>query len=239
MCRTVLLLLSGLSISCAFPVPVFAEPATVAASSLHTPHAAHIAEASRRFGIPEAWIVAVLRAESAGDVRAVSSAGAIGLMQVMTDTWAELRVRYDLGRDPYDPRDNIMAGTAYLREMWDRYGDVAAMLAAYNAGPARYDEHRSTGRPLPAETRAYVASLAPVLRGKQPSKRSSVAVPPADWREAGLFVGQDDGASNAKSEALDHVGHGDDTSVPATSEALAAVQAEGLFAARDAIGTRP
>ena len=49
----------------------------------------------------------------------------------MPDTWAGLRVRYRLGRDPYDPRDNILAGTAYLREMWDRYGNVAAMLAAF------------------------------------------------------------------------------------------------------------
>ena len=103
------------------------------------PHAAHIVEASQRFGIPEPWIRAVLRAESAGDVRAISSAGAMGLMQVMPDTWAGLRVRYGLGRDPYQPRDNILAGTAYLREMWDRYGNVAAMLAAYNAGPGRYD----------------------------------------------------------------------------------------------------
>ena len=79
----------------------------------------------------------MLRAESAGDVHAISSAGAWGLMQVMPDTWAGLRARYRLGRDPYDPHDNIMAGTAYLREMWDRYGDVGAMLAAYNAGPGR------------------------------------------------------------------------------------------------------
>jgi hypothetical protein len=105
----------------------------------------------------------VLRVESAGDVRAISSAGAMGLMQVMPDTWAGLRSRHGLGRDPYDPRDNILAGTAYLREMWDRYGNVAAMLAAYNAGPGRYDEHLATGRTLPAETRAYVATLAPVL----------------------------------------------------------------------------
>ena len=104
------------------------------------PYAAHIAEASQRFGIPEHWIRAVLRAESAGDVRAVSSAGAMGLMQVMPDTWAGLRVRHGLGRDPYDSRDNILAGTAYLREMFDRYGNVGAMLAAYNAGPGRLRE---------------------------------------------------------------------------------------------------
>src|SRR3546814_14064344 len=86
------------------------------------PCAVHIEEAVRRFGIPAAWIRAVMRAESAGDVRAISSAGAMGLMQIMPDTWAELRVRHRLGRDPYDPRDNILAGAAYLREMYDRYG---------------------------------------------------------------------------------------------------------------------
>ncbi|WP_262422600.1 lytic transglycosylase domain-containing protein [Brevundimonas denitrificans] len=131
----------------------------------------------------------MLRAESAGDVRAISSAGAMGLMQVMPDTWAGLRVRHGLGRDPYDPRDNILVGTAYLREMFDRYGNVAAMLAAYNAGPGRYDEHRATGRPLPAETRAYVAALAPILGGAAPS--DAPLQPPApqpDWREAPLFV---------------------------------------------------
>ncbi|CAM5593344.1 hypothetical protein ATER59S_05331 [Aquamicrobium terrae] len=164
---------------------------TVAAASpvAADPFAPHIAEAAKRFGIPERWIIAVLRAESAGDVRAVSSAGAMGLMQVMPDTWTELRVRYRLGRDPYDPRDNILAGTAYLREMWDRYRNIGAMLAAYNAGPARYDEHRSTGRPLPAETRAYVAALAPILAGTAPSDvagRQSAA--PPDWRDAPIFV---------------------------------------------------
>ncbi|MFK0209522.1 lytic transglycosylase domain-containing protein [Agrobacterium sp. NPDC090283] len=174
---------------------ITSEPGvTIAQSAVVTrpisdPHGAHIAEASQRFGIPEHWIRAVLRAESAGDVRAISTAGALGLMQVMPDTWAGLRVRYRLGRDPYDPRDNILAGTAYLREMWDRYGNVAAMLAAYNAGPGRYDDHRATGRPLPAETRAYVAALLPLLGRaapiEQPEKR---AEPPPDWREAPLFI---------------------------------------------------
>lgn len=154
------------------------------------PHAAHIAEAARRFGIPEHWIVAVLRAESAGDVRAISPAGALGLMQVMPATWADLRARHGLGRDPYDPRDNILAGAAYLREMFDRYGNVAAMLAAYNAGPGRYDEYLATGRALPPETRAYVAALAPVLSGAVAAEAPAPAPPPPppDWREAGLFV---------------------------------------------------
>lgn len=166
------------------------QPAPISAH----PHAAFIAEASQRLGIPEHWISAVLRVESAGDVRAVSSAGAMGLMQVMPGTWAGLRIRHGLGRDPYDPRDNILAGTAYLREMWDRYDNVAAMLAAYNAGPGRYDEHLTTGRVLPAETRAYIATLAPLLGGAAaPDAPTSVPPPPPDWREAPLFVAQSGG----------------------------------------------
>ncbi|MDH0123890.1 lytic transglycosylase domain-containing protein [Brucella intermedia GD04153] len=184
----VVLFVCGLTLG-AEPAAALAQSAPVARAAAADPHCGHIAEASQRFGIPGHWICAVLRAESAGDVRAISSAGAIGLMQVMPDTWAGLRVRYRLGRDPYDPRDNILAGTAYLREMWNRYGNVAAMLAAYNAGPGRYDEHRAAGRPLPAETRAYVAALAPALGGAvaagTPEKQSA---PPPHWRDAPLFV---------------------------------------------------
>jgi hypothetical protein len=169
---------------------------TAAPQSEH-PFGAHIAEASQRFGIPEHWIFAVLRAESTGDVHAVSSAGARGLMQVMPDTWAELRVHYSLGSDPYHPRDNIMAGTAYLREMFDRYGNVAAMLAAYNGGPGRYDEYLSAGRALPAETRVYVAALTPILSGELlPDGGVSAGSNPSDWRDAPLFVGHFGGASD-------------------------------------------
>lgn len=183
----VVMAIDALSLCSASSVSI-AQSAPIVRTAAADLYAAHIAEASRRFGIPERWIRAVLRAESAGDVRAISSAGAMGLMQVMPDTWAELRIRYRLGRNPYDPHDNILAGTAYLREMWDRYGDVAAMLAAYNAGPARYDEHRAKGRSLPAETRAYVASLAPVLRGERPSKIAFAVARPLDWREAAIFI---------------------------------------------------
>ena len=90
-------------------------------------------------------------------LRAVSPAGALGLMQIMPDTWAELRARYRLGRDPFDPRDNIIAGTAYLREMWDRYGNVAAMLAAYNAGPGAVEQYK--GVPPYEETQHYVKAI--------------------------------------------------------------------------------
>ncbi|HEY4201555.1 MAG TPA: lytic transglycosylase domain-containing protein [Devosiaceae bacterium] len=183
------LLLAGVFTLCAGPTATSAQSAPVVRTAAADPHADHIAEASRRFGIPERWIRAVLRAESAGNVRAISAAGAMGLMQLMPDTWAGLRLRYRLGRNPYNPRDNILAGTAYLREMWDRYGNVTAMLAAYNAGPGRYDKHRSTGRALPAETRAYVAALIPLLGGAAASdiaeRRSA---PPPDWRDAPLFV---------------------------------------------------
>lgn len=124
----------------------------------------YIAEASQRFGVPQAWIAAVMQAESAGlthlNGRPITShAGAMGLMQVMPGTWAVLRRRHGLGPDPHDPRDNILAGAAYLREMHDRFG-YPGLFAAYNAGPGRYAEHLRTGRPLPAETRGYIAQLA-------------------------------------------------------------------------------
>jgi soluble lytic murein transglycosylase-like protein len=127
------------------------------------PYAPFMSEAAQRFGVPASWIRAVMRAESAGDPRAVSPRGAIGLMQIMPATWAELHLRHGLGADPFSLRDSILAGAAYLREMHERYGSVTLMFAAYNAGPARTDEHLATGRALPAETRAYVAALLPVL----------------------------------------------------------------------------
>jgi membrane-bound lytic murein transglycosylase B len=171
------------------PAIAHAEPGP-AQIAVH-PHGAFIAEAAQRFGIPAPWIVAVMRAESANDPRAVSPAGAMGLMQVMPGTWAALRARHGLGEDPHDPRDNILAGTAYLREMWDRYGNVAAMLAAYNAGPGRYDNYLETGRALPAETRAYVAALAPLLgSGTASEAQMAVQTLPPDWRDAALFVAQ-------------------------------------------------
>jgi soluble lytic murein transglycosylase-like protein len=120
-----------------------------------------IAEAARRFALPAHWISRVMRVESAGNVRAVSSAGAMGLMQIMPATWKELRVNYHLGHDPFDAHDNILAGAAYLRELYDRYGSPG-FLAAYNAGPERYEEYLA-GKPLPRETIAYVAKLAPYL----------------------------------------------------------------------------
>jgi soluble lytic murein transglycosylase-like protein len=156
---------------CMVSLLLAATPSTVSATYVEPPRNAHktssppalslsafIAEASQRFRVPVEWIRAVMRIESGGKGRAVSPKGAIGLMQIMPKTYASLRIRYRLGADPYNPRDNILAGAAYLREMHDRYG-APGFLAAYNAGPARYDEHLATGRPLPIETQAYVDAL--------------------------------------------------------------------------------
>ena len=134
------------------------------------PFAAFVAEASRRFAVPERWIRAVMRVESGGNSRARSRKGAIGLMQIMPGTWTELRSRHCLGADPYDIRDSILAGTAYIRELSDRYG-APGFLAAYNAGPGRYERHLVTGRPLPAETQAYVAKLAPDIENTRTDMR--------------------------------------------------------------------
>ena len=99
--------------------PPFASPATrvKSAAPSRDPWAAHIAEAAKRFAIPERWIRAVMAVESTGNRTARSPKGAMGLMQIMPKTWNELRRRYGLGHDPWQPRANILAGAAYLREM--------------------------------------------------------------------------------------------------------------------------
>jgi len=157
-------------------------------AAAQTIHAAEITAASQRFGIPEAWIRAVMRAESAGDRHAVSHRGAMGLMQVMPATWASLRAQHGLGADPFVPQDNILAGTAYLREMLDRFGSVRLMLAAYNAGPRRVEMHLATGQPLPAQTRAYVAALAPLLTGDAGTAAVSQVVLRSAGNADGIFV---------------------------------------------------
>jgi soluble lytic murein transglycosylase-like protein len=76
----------------------------------------------------------------------------MGLMQLMPATWASMRSALGLGADPYQPRDNILAGTAYLRAMYDRFG-FPGLFGAYNAGPGRYGASVNAGRSLPVETR--------------------------------------------------------------------------------------
>ncbi|WP_313389053.1 lytic transglycosylase domain-containing protein [Rhodospirillum rubrum] len=93
------------------------------------PTAAPITEAARRFGLSADLIRAVLRLESGGDPQARSPKGALGLMQIMPETWTDLRRRHALGDDPFDPRDSILAGAAYLRELLDHYGSPGFLAA--------------------------------------------------------------------------------------------------------------
>ncbi|WEK43274.1 MAG: lytic transglycosylase domain-containing protein [Candidatus Sphingomonas colombiensis] len=119
-----------------------------------------VEEASTRFGIPTSWIERVIRAESRGfttlDGHPIRSrAGAIGLMQLMPATWAAMRTRLALGRNPDDPRDNILAGTCFLRLMYDHFG-YPGLFGAYNAGPGAYADYLAGKRRLPRETVAYL-----------------------------------------------------------------------------------
>lgn len=131
-----------------------------------------IDQASDLFGVPEAWIRSVIAAESGGRTTIngapiTSRAGAIGPMQVMPRTYDELRLRYGLGPDAADPEENILAGTAYLKELYERFGREG-MFAAYNAGPERYQAYLDGNRPLPQETTAYLATLGNVLPDAKP-----------------------------------------------------------------------
>jgi hypothetical protein len=145
-----------------------------------------IAEASHRFNIPEDWIAAVMRLESAGLLTLnrkpiTSSAGAMGLMQLMPATYADLRARYGLGVDPYNPHDNVMAGAAYLREMFLRYG-YPNLFAAYHAGPGRLDAYLAGLKPLPEITQAYLNSIVSdrqnmLPANKKPESKSSKPTP--------------------------------------------------------------
>lgn len=145
--------------------------------------AAAVDDAALRFGLPKSWIEAVMLQESGGVVRAVSPKGAMGLLQLMPETWRAMSAEHGLGADPFEPRANILAGAAYLRRMYDQFG-APGFLAAYNAGPSRYARYLSGRASLPLETRVYLRRLSPLVTGV------SEIVPPAapvDWRASGLF----------------------------------------------------
>ncbi|MFG1287872.1 lytic transglycosylase domain-containing protein [Xanthobacter versatilis] len=236
--RLGLLLLSGLLATGITPVDVLAQEAAVSRPEAGDPFDAPIAEAAQRFGIPAAWIRAVIRTESDGETHVISPKGAMGLMQIMPETWAEQRERHRLGDDPFDPRDNILAAAAYLRELLDRYGAPGA-LAAYYAGPARYEAYLA-GRPLPAETRAYVARLAPVFNGEDlPTPTLTPIVDPHSWRGAPLFVAQLEHMSSDSAPAVaGRAGPIPNALVPGASSVLAPPP-EGLFVALSGTGGRP
>ncbi len=180
---TTVVLLAGVAVARAEPILAAPNSAVAPAERI----AGFVAEASQRFAISTSLIRAVMRAESLDDARALSPKGAMGLMQIMPDTWSELRSRYGLGADPYDPHDNIVAGTAYLRELHDRYGE-RGFLVAYNAGPSRYEHHLATSRPLPAETLSYMATVASLLGGRVDGEGDIAAAVASSWTSASLFV---------------------------------------------------
>ncbi len=205
--------------------PAFGQDAGVEVQSQRIDIAPLVTEAAQRFGLPEEWIYAVMRTESAGRIKAVSSAGAMGLMQLMPGTWARQRTRFRLGSDPFDPRDNIMAGTSYLREMYDSYG-ASGFLAAYNAGPGRYEDWRDRGRPLPAETRSYVAKISSMLQsGSTPNVVVNAApVQPirTNWTQSDLFA--------VRADAVSDLPDADDASASVAPPLAAPRQPGGLFA---------
>jgi membrane-bound lytic murein transglycosylase B len=227
--RAAFLFLSGVSFAVAPPAVALAQSAPVQRSSPNDSYAALIADAAQRFGLPAAWVRAVLSAESAGDARALSPKGAMGLMQIMPETWAALHDRLRLGDDPFDPRDNILAGAAYLRDLHDRYG-APGFLAAYNAGPARYEEFLA-GRPLPSETRAYLAALGPLLDGRDGSI-GAVTTNPLSWTNAPLFIVRADRTAAADPVQTGHRPDGAPAVRPERDLSAILPQSDGLFVAR-------
>jgi len=226
-----LALLIGLAPTCTPGGILPAKAAPIEPSTHSDPYAVHIAEAARRFGIPAAWIRAVMQIESRARRDAVSPNGAVGLMQIMPDTWLELRARYALAGDLFDSRDNILAGAAYIRELHDRYGSPG-FLAAYNAGPRRYEDYLDGRRSLPPETVAYVTTLLPFIEGND-SARSTIHTFSglSPWTKAPLFA-----EKNGSHRALNHptpIRTASDATAIAATHGLSAIapRSDGLFVA--------
>jgi soluble lytic murein transglycosylase-like protein len=112
-----------------------------------------IRDASDAYGIRFELVKAMIQAESNFDPNAISKAGAIGLMQIMPANLEEFKLS-----DPFDPRENVMAGTRYVKHLMKRFdSDLSLTLAAYNAGPGTVDKHQSIP-PYP-ETENYVKKV--------------------------------------------------------------------------------
>lgn len=202
-------------------------PGTAVSSPLVDRWQLEISEASHRFGIPEDWIRAVMKQESAGLVTLNghpirSRAGAMGLMQLMPETWLEMRNRYGLGSNPYDPRANIFAGAAYLREMYDRYG-YPDLFAAYHAGPGRMDAFLGGQGRLPGATLAYVKAIVPSFEIPSHSTEKSSAKPSESNPDSLFFVRAKSGNSlqnkpeNEGQSARDSSRTGSNLFIPLTS----------------------
>ena len=151
------------------PLSPYAQEEKLNAHQLVDRWNADIDEASKRVRIPSDWIRAVLIEESGGrtmmaeNAPIASSMGAMGLMQLMPDTWREMQRIYGLGDDPYEPRDNILAGAAELRSLYWEYG-YPGLFVAYNDGPGMIEAHRRLQQMLPMETVGYMLDIASILR---------------------------------------------------------------------------
>src|SRR6185503_9321697 len=152
----------------------FAKEQAMSGTQLIERWAPFIKEASRRFKISSDWIRAVMRVESGGrtlladKTPITSTAGAMGIMQVMPDTYRDMKEQYGLGADPFNPRDNILAGAAYLKWLHEKYG-YPKMFAAYNAGPGTLDAQLAGSRKLPKETRDYIKKVSIILGIDEPA----------------------------------------------------------------------
>jgi soluble lytic murein transglycosylase-like protein len=138
--------------------PLIERPDSVGPEASPSPEASpyerFIAEACALYGVSADLVRAVIHTESNFDPKAVSRAGARGLMQLTPVTLRELKMKID----PFDPRENILAGTKYLGMLLDRFdGNVPLALASYNAGPTAVRRHR--GIPPYKETRGYVRKV--------------------------------------------------------------------------------
>lgn len=113
------------------------------------PREEYFQRAARLYALDPALLKAIAKAESNFDPRAVSSKGALGLMQLMPATAKAYGVR-----NPFDPEENVLGAAAFLRELFDEFRDIRLVLAAYNAGPEKVRVYR--GVPPYAETRTYI-----------------------------------------------------------------------------------
>lgn len=138
------------------PTPVGVLPTEP--TSFSVPYFQHVREAATQYSLPIELIAAVMRIESGGNPRAISSAGAMGLMQLMPVTADEMEVR-----DAFDPRQNILGGARYLRILVNTFdGSVALALAAYHAGASKVDKYG--GIPPYPDTQKYVAEVIRLYR---------------------------------------------------------------------------
>jgi hypothetical protein len=235
---TYLLLLAGLACSGVSSTAALAQTAPTVGLIIVGPYADWLTEAASRFALPLSWIRAVLHSESAGKAAATSPKGAMGLMQIMPATWSFLRDQLRLGGDPYDPHDNIIAGAAYIRMLVDRYGSPG-WIAAYNAGPGRY-EASLNGRPLPAETRAYAATVAAHLDHENGVRLADpVFLVPQVWTHAQLFITRTVRQHGADREPPERLPDDASAASRGRDDPATALHSDGLFVVHSGTGAAP